>query len=68
MIRGIRAAAEASNRRVAGLRFLKDNHSIPAYNHKYPVTRSYAQRLASLTRDHNLVLCGKSRFGHRFTL
>jgi hypothetical protein len=52
-----------------GLRFLQDqDFSAPSNNHKNLVAGFETERLAGLSRDHNLILCRKSSFSHRFTL
>jgi hypothetical protein len=50
------------------LGFFQDEES-PAFNNdKNFVAGFQTQRLASLTRDHDLALCRKGCFRHRFTL
>jgi hypothetical protein len=46
---------------------LENDDSIATHDDEQLVARLYAQRLASIARDHNLILCGERRKRHRFT-
>jgi len=65
---GIQATSQAANRGMMGFGLLQHNNPISANDHKYPVTGFHAQSLASLTRDHDLVLTRNSHFRHHFML
>ena len=52
----ILACAEAPNRSVVALWFLKDDDSISTHNDEKLVTSFYMQSFASFAWDHNLVL------------